>query len=170
MAAPGGAPRWSWPSTTAPGPPSSSGSLAVPGKLWKGPCSKILEDIHQFCLFKRARNIERTIDLHLDGEGNKLSIHLAVVQFGAVPVCIWHMTFSATGNEMKWQSLLRSRPLSTSAKFWGVWTPSPLVRKFTQPPYWALVICPLLGLPPPLCVDVLYGWPLTTRRSFIFIF
>ena len=45
----------------------------------------------------------------------------------------------------------------TSAKFSGFWTPSPLVRKFTQPPLLscstmsAFVLTPL----PPLSADVI---------------
>ena len=52
--------------------------------------------------------------------------------------------------------LARGRPFMTSAKFLGFWTPSPLVRKFTQPPLLSSGTM-LLGQPPsPLGVDVLF--------------
>ena len=44
----------------------------------------------------------------------------------------------------------------------GFLDPLPLVRKSTQPP----LLCLLLGQPPsPLCVDVLYVWSHSSRRS-----
>ena len=56
-------------------------------------------------------------------------------------------------------------------KFFGLLDPPPpLSANSLNLPYWALVLCPLLGMPSsPLCVDVLNGWPLSgnTHKTYV---
>ena len=58
------------------------------------------------------------------GEGNKLSVHLAVVQFGAVQ-SLHVYDFFCYGKQDEVAIFAYGPSIKYVLKFWGVWTPSP---------------------------------------------
>ena len=92
------------------------------------------------------------------GEGNKLSVHLAVVQFGAVQ-SLHVYDFFCYGKQDEVAIFAYGPSIKYVLKFWGVWTPSPCPQIHSTS-LLSSSNTSAFGLTSPPCVDVLYGWPL----------